>query len=50
MDSQVYYERRGTMVYTEDSRPGKAKFIAECMSIEQAQRIVDLLNELTRRD
>lgn len=43
---QVAYERRGTMVYTEETRPGKAKFIADCATPEQAQAIVDLLNKL----
>ena len=30
-------ERRGNMVYTEETRPGKAVFIAECVNAEAAR-------------
>lgn len=37
----VWWERRGTMVYTEDYGPGTVELVAECQTVEQAQRIVD---------
>jgi hypothetical protein len=40
------FERRGTMVYTADVRPGKAQCVAECDTIEQAERLADALNDI----
>lgn len=39
-----FFERRGTMVYTEESAPGKACFVYEAGTEERAQEIVDALN------
>lgn len=43
MKQQPYYERRGTMIYTE----APAKYIAECQTVAEADEIVRRLNELT---
>lgn len=36
-----WWERRGTMVYGEDRRPGTAPLISEHASVDEAQRVVD---------
>ena len=42
-----FYERRGTMVYTEPDADSKgAKFVCECKTFHQADDLVDKLNAL----
>lgn len=39
------YERRGTMVYTEDTGiPGQSKLIAECATVKDADFIINACN------
>lgn len=40
----THFERRGNMVYGEDTGPGTAPFIAECAEVPQAEFIVRACN------
>lgn len=42
--TREYYERRGTMVYTEETEPGEARFVCEMATVADAEKTVDLLN------
>ena len=43
----IFYERRGTMVYTEPKeRPNDAKFICACGNVAMAEALVEKLNAL----
>jgi hypothetical protein len=39
-----FYERRGTMVFSEDLGPGTAVCVFDCATVEDAERAVTLLN------
>ncbi len=40
----VQYERRGTMVYASHPKPGRSRFLCECVTTAQADAVVAHLN------